>query len=71
MAEQSWTPRMWEGGEDGLEISQWLQWNEGDGMETPGRTQQDEGVGTAVPVELWSCLGSFSAAPTTSNGDNS
>lgn len=33
MAEQSWAPWMWQDGEDGLEISQWMQWNEGDGME--------------------------------------
>lgn len=66
MAEQSWTPWMWEDGEDGLEISQWMQQNEDDGMEMPRWTQQDEGVGTAVPVEFWSWLGSFSPAPTTS-----
>lgn len=56
---------------DGLEISQGMQKNEGDGLEMSRWTQQDEGMGTLVPVEYFSWLGSFSAAPTTSSGDNS
>lgn len=71
MAEQPWTPGMWEDGDDGPEISQWMQRNEGDGMEMSRWTQQDEGVGTALPVKFWSWLGSFSAAHTTSSGANS